>query len=148
MSENQNDKLTSSETSPAQQNGTETFGPVIHTYSRKMALADGVQVDVSGKAREAGFKFPVFLTEAVHSKYVQVPEGVECQDEEGRLWDILVMLHYAIKRASGGVSRVVFQLYVRNTNGKPRKVVLVAECGAMDFDDPAPCITVMLPGED
>ena len=147
MSENQNEKLTSSEASPAQQK-SEVFGPCIFTYSRKMALADGVQVDVSEMAREAGFQFPIFLTEAVHSKYVQVPEGVEGQDEEGRLWDILWMLRYEIKKAPQGVSRVIFQLYVRNTNGKPRKEVLVAEVGALDFDDPAPCITVMLPGED
>ena len=39
-------------------------------------------------AREAGLKFPVYLTRAVWESYVTVPDGVRCQDEKGRLWDI------------------------------------------------------------
>jgi len=74
----------------------EFFGLAIYTYTRKQALADGVQVDVSTLAREAGFGIPVFLTATVHKEYVQVPEGVTCQDETGRLWDILWMLRCAI----------------------------------------------------
>jgi hypothetical protein len=66
------------------------FGPAIYTYSRKQALADGVQVEVSpAVAKEAGFKFPIFLTDTVYAAYVDVPDGLSCQDEEGRLWDII-----------------------------------------------------------
>jgi hypothetical protein len=65
------------------------FAPVIFSYTRKMALADGVQVDVSKMAAEAGFRVPVFMTDTVFNEYVKVPEGVECQDEEGRLWDVI-----------------------------------------------------------
>ena len=61
---------------------------VIYAYTRKDALADGVQIDVSEVAREAGLKFPVYLTRAVWESYVRVPDGVRCQDEKGRLWDI------------------------------------------------------------
>jgi hypothetical protein len=62
---------------------------LIYTYTRKQALADGVQVDVTTTAREAGITFPVFLTRAVWDKYVEVPAGVAAQDEAGRLWDII-----------------------------------------------------------
>ena len=54
---------------------------VIYAYTRKDALADGVQIDVSEVAREAGPKFPVYLTRAVWENYVRVPDGVRGQDE-------------------------------------------------------------------
>lgn len=60
---------------------------------------------------------------------------------------ILWMLYNAIRRG-GDSDRLPFQLYVLNTNGSPRLVNLVAECGPRDLDDPSPAITVMLPDED
>ena len=41
-------------------------------YTRKQAIADGVQVDVTKTAQEAGIKFPVFLTRGVFETYVAV----------------------------------------------------------------------------
>lgn len=41
------------------------FGPVIYAYTRRQAVADGVQVDVTKTAQEAGIKFPMFLTRAM-----------------------------------------------------------------------------------
>ena len=67
----------------------EPFGPVIYSYTRKQAVADGFQIEVSKTAREAGITFPVFLTRSVFDSYVAVPPGVEAQDEAGRLWDIV-----------------------------------------------------------
>ena len=67
------------------------FGAVIYSYTRAQAVADGVQVEVTKTAQEAGIKFPVFLTRAVFDNYVAVPEGVTGQDEAGRLWDIVWM---------------------------------------------------------
>ena len=64
------------------------FGPVIYSYTRAQAVADGVQVEVTKTAQEAGIKFPVFLTRTVFDSFVTVPEGVTGQDEAGRLWDI------------------------------------------------------------
>ena len=49
-------------------------------------------IDVSATGREAGFKYPVTLTAAAWAKCVAVPAGVLCQDEPGRLWDVLTML--------------------------------------------------------
>ena len=121
---------------------------VIYTYTRAQALEDGVLVDVSETAREAGIEFPVALTRAVWVNYVEVPEGVVAQDESGRLWDILWMLRCQIRRSQGDALR--FQLYVRNHNRErlTRKdlVTLKAVCGP--GDDAEPVITVMLPDED
>jgi hypothetical protein len=124
------------------------FGEVIYSYTRKQAIADGFQVDVTTTAQEAGIKFPMFLTRAVFDKFVTVPEGVTGQDEAGRLWDVVWMTRFAILRAHGHTDRLPVALYVRNDNRGARLVKLVATCGAMDIDDPQPAITVMLPDED
>jgi hypothetical protein len=125
------------------------FGPVIYSYTRAQAVADGFQVDVTKTARETGIRFPVFLTRTVFDTCVAVPEGVHGQDEAGRLWDIVWMLRFAVRKAAGqGLARVPFALYVRNDNRRPKLVKLVATCGALDMDDSQPAITVMSPDED
>lgn len=133
---------------------TTDFGPVIYTYTRAQALADGFQVDVSKVAVEAGIRFPTFLTRAVYDAYVAVPPGVTGQDEAGRLWDVLWMTRFAILRmrpnrnAAPDTTRLPVALYVRNDNRRARLVKLVATCGPRDIDDPQPAITIMLPDED
>ena len=124
------------------------FGQPIYTYTRAQAVADGEQIEVTKPAAEAGIKFPVFLTRSVFDSFVAVPPGVTGQDEAGRLWDVVSMLRFAIIRARPGCDRLPVALYVRNDNHRPRLVKLVAMCGPLDIDDPAPTITVMLPGED
>ena len=124
------------------------FGSVIYSYTRKQAVADGVQVEVTKTAQEAGIKFPMFLTRAVWDTYVTVPEGVTAQDEAGRLWDLVWMTRFAILRAKPGVDRIPVALYVRNDNHRARLVKLIATCGPLDIDEPAPSITVMMMDED
>ena len=131
------------------QNNTGPFGPVIYSYTRSQAVADGVQVEVTKTAREAGILYPVFITRTVFDQFVTVPPGVTGQDEAGRLWDIVWMLRFAIRRARPGVDRIPVALYVRNSDTeRPRLVKLIATCGALDVDDPQPAITVMMPEED
>jgi hypothetical protein len=124
------------------------FGKVIYSYTRAQAVADGVQVEVTKTAQEAGIKFPLFLTRAVYDAYVTVPEGVTGQDEAGRLWDVVWMTRFGIIRARPGVDRIPVALCVRNDNQRSRLIKLVANCGPLDIDDPQPAITVMLPDED
>lgn len=121
---------------------------VISAYSRRQAIDDGVLVDVTETAKEAGFKVPVAVTHAVWADYVAVPEGVLCQDEKGRLWDILRMCRYGINRGNRSEAEILFHLHVRNDNreGDPPLVRLKAVCGP--DDDGSPCITIMLPDED
>lgn len=105
-------------------------------------------MDVSATAQEAGIRFPVFLTRAVFDAYVAVPDGVTGQDEAGRLWDIVWMLRFAIRKAQSGQGRLLFAHYARNDNRRLKLVKLIATCGALDMDDPQPAITVMLLDED
>jgi hypothetical protein len=125
------------------------FNPevLIHCYTRAQAIADGVLVDVSGTAREAGIRSPVALTRAVWERCVVVPPGVMCQDEAGRLWDVCWLLACVIRGCPGGPV-VRFAVHVRNDNRErtPPLVRLKAVCGP--GDDGEPVVTVMMPAED
>jgi hypothetical protein len=120
---------------------------LIHSYSRADALRDGVLIDVTETASKAGIRYPVALTRAVWERCVTVSPGVACQDEAGRLWDVVFLLRLAIGRSVGG-PEVRFSVHVRNDNreGTPPLVRLKALCGPND--DGSPCITVLLPTED
>lgn len=126
---------------------TNRDGTLIHAYTRREAIGDGVLIDVTEAAREAGFVFPVAVTCGVWAECVRVPEGVTGQDEAGRLWDVLMMLRFAVRRASES-ARVDFALHVRNDNRDetPPLVPLYAVCGPGDEGEPV--ITVMLPNTD
>jgi len=121
---------------------------VISSYSRAQAIEDGVLVDVSTVAKEAGIKFPVAMTATVWGQYVEVPEGVICQDEAGRLWDIVWMFRCAAAKFDGDT--LLFKLYVRNHNRerltRQDLVTLKAICGPGDNGEPV--VTIMTPEED
>ena len=61
---------------------------LISSYTRAEALADGVLVDVSETAREAGFVLPVALTRAAWDACVALSPAAKraCNDEGGRLY--------------------------------------------------------------
>ena len=119
---------------------------LIHTYTRADALRDGVLLDVSATAKEAGIRWPVALTCAVWERCVSVPRGVACQDEAGRLWDVLWMLRCAIGRSSG--AEVRFGVHVRNDNRDRTPPLVRLKAVSGPGDDGEPVITVMLPDED
>jgi hypothetical protein len=121
-------------------------GDLIHRYTCAEVIADGVLIDVSATAREAGIAYPVALTRAVWDLYVRVPAGVEAQDEAGRLWDLVWMLWVGMCAAKGDGSTLHYRLHVRNDNRGPMPVTLKCVCGP--DDDGSPCLTVMLPDED
>jgi hypothetical protein len=130
-------------------NNSEPLWQTVYTYTRAQAVADGFQIEVSKTAAEAGIRFPVFITRGVYEQCVAVPPGLAGQDEAGRLWDLVWMLRFAIIRSRPGTSRLTVALYVRNSDShRPRLTKLIATAGAVDIDDPAPAITVMLPDED
>ncbi len=136
--------------------------PIISVYSRKEAVEDGTQVLADPKiTKEAGFKFPVYMTRSVWTKYVEVPEEFKgIQDPEGRLWDILTMLRYAASRCDSNIVefRVSVTLpdkgdwtrYEKRYDGSrtQRLVTLLSEIGPKEYNDPSPVITVSLPDED
>ena len=77
---------------------------------------------------------------------VRVPDGVDGQDEAGRLWDVLWMFRHGARLTQYEGPEFLFELYVRNDNRKAELVTLKAWCGP--GDELEPVITIMLPGED
>jgi hypothetical protein len=120
---------------------------LIHRYTRADALRDGVLLDATAIAREAGITYPVALTRAVWERCVAVPPGVECQDEAGRLWDVVWLLACAVRGGAGGRD-LRFGVHVRNDNRDrtPPLVQLKAVCGPSDQGEPV--VTIMTPDED
>jgi hypothetical protein len=55
---------------------------------------------------------------------------------------------HAIRQSQPGKTRLPFALYVRNDNRRPRLIKLIAICGALDYDDPTPAITIAMPDDD
>ena len=132
-------------------NVEDLFGEVIYAYTRKQALADGVLIDVSNMAKEAGIRFPVAVTSAVwHDFIVPNEKMVEfCQDENGRLWDVLWMLRINIMRTSNPTNAIYFQvsLFMEIDDIPKRKLIMLkAVCGPGDEGEPV--ITIMNPDED
>jgi hypothetical protein len=127
------------------------FGALIYAYSRAQALEDGVLVDVSESACEAGFRYPVAMTQAAWQDCVEWSEADSqrqtYQDEAGRLWDVLWMASLAARRGNG--ERLPFQLYRVPRGGRgvrARLTTLHMQIGPGDQGEPV--ITILLPGED
>ncbi|PLS85842.1 MAG: hypothetical protein CYG60_10410 [Actinobacteria bacterium] len=112
------------------------FGEVIHRYTRAQAIEDGVLVDVSETAREAGFGLPVALTSAVWA-------DVNAQGErEGRLWDVLYVAYVTAHRFRHDSERVY---RLRMPVG--RKKLYEAKLHVGPGDRGEPVVTIMLPDE-
>ena len=135
---------------------------IISTYTTKEAVEDGSLVRVAdGQSKECGIIYPVYLTQAAWSKYVEVPEGLgNEQDLNGRLWDILWMFMHAAKKCEGATLSFKFVCRL-NDDGDweaneyrhgdarlHRLVKLKAVISAQDIDDPSPAIFIMKPSED
>ena len=126
---------------------------LIHSYSRAQAIEDGVLVDVSEPARDAGFTVPVAITRAVWADCVEWTEETDSrkntiQDEDGRLWDVVFMARLAC-RARGDSPRRLFELYrvpVEGRGVRPRRVTLAIHIGPGVSGEPV--VTIMLPHED
>jgi hypothetical protein len=131
------------------------FGPIISSYTRAQAIEDGVLVDLTQPStaklvREAGFTIPVAMTTTAFSEAVgpidtELPAG---QSINGRLWDVLMLLRFAVRKSGGTTDRVHFKVEVDvDGTGQNRKVVnLWALVGPGDTPDPV--LTIMLEGED
>ena len=124
------------------------FGDVIYAYSRAQAIEDGVLVDVSETAREAGFKFPVAVTRTLWNGYITPLEESRKwgQSESGRLWDVVYMLMQETRRMKKPTDTLYVQVYFIMKEKQKRLVTLKSICGP--GDDGEPVITIMLPEED
>ena len=125
----------------------------LSVYTRAQAIEDGILVDVSDTAREAGFKIPVALTRAVWDRLVALPEGYRgFQDEAGRLWDVLWMArHYTLRASIRDRVRMCVLVRdvrkdLRDSNRAPRRHFPIVAIGAGDSGEAA--ITIMLAEDD
>jgi hypothetical protein len=116
-------------------------------YSRSEAIANRVLFDVTETAKEAGFKIPVAFTNAAWFESVAIWPEIECQDEAGRLWDVLTVLFFSIKRTSKdrSSSTVRFTVSVRTDKHTSRDIELKSICGPGDNSEPV--LTIMLSDE-
>lgn len=141
---------------------TEAGWEVVHSYTREQAIADGNLVDVTDRAKEAGWRIPVALTSAVYEDCVAWSEedttrtGMP-QDESGRLWDVLWMAALAAKRHTALSKRdpstppdqCMVQLYRvprLSPPFRPQMVALKLMIGPGDAGEPV--VTVLEPHED
>ena len=126
---------------------------IVDAYTRKQAIEDGVLIDLmqgefGQMCREAGFKWPIAMTTTAFAQCIggldhdELPPG---QDQMGRLWDVLMVLRYAIRANRQAGDRVHFEVSV--WNGRTHDVVkLWSHCGPGDAGEPV--ITITLEGED
>ncbi len=130
-----------------------SFGPVIAAYTRAQAIDDGVLVDVTDTAREAGFKIPIAVTRTVWDRLIALPDGYRgFQDEKGRLWDVVWMASHAA-RLNRDIDRFTMCVLVRNirkdlhdSHSTPRKHFPIVAIGGGDAGEPV--ITIMFPEDD
>lgn len=118
--------------------------PVIYSYTRAQALADGVLVDISAAAREHGFKLHTAITDNLLHGYVVPPEGLEGEGQsvEGRLHDLLSLAMIAARRGMNH-NRVEFEVLFLMRPGSLEKVRVVLHVGPGDQGEPV--LTLMLP---
>ena len=120
--------------------------PVIYSYTRAQAIEDGVLIDVSETAKEAGFKFPIAVTSEVWHGYVEPsPKAKEWgQSERGRLWDILMVARFHAK----GSHDSLFFFDVRMVMKEKQMRVIRFKALCHGGDDLEPVITISMPNED
>ena len=121
---------------------------VIHSYTRAQAYKDGVLIDVTETAREAGLLRNTALTAAAWAEAVAWSHGGG-QDERGRLWDVVFMAYAKIRTTRVPASELTYELYrVPNEEGaeEPELLTLKMVIGPGDYLEPV--LTIMLPNED
>lgn len=116
---------------------------MIFKYTRKEAIEDGVLVDVSSAAREAGICYPVAVTHAVFD--ILNDTASPGQDLKGRMWDMFMIFKIHIRGTSGDEIHFA-PLFLKGGSLEPKPVSMWAKCGPGDTAEPV--ITIMMEGED
>jgi hypothetical protein len=107
----------------------------IQGCSRKEAIAEGLLIDVSTAAREAGIRHPTALTRQAWERYVTVPRGAIGETEERRLRNILQALRLAAEQSKPRETSLFFTVWVHD--GEEMQFCgLRAVCGPGDDLEP------------
>jgi len=122
----------------------EVFGNVIYAYTRKQAIEDGVLVDVSKTAREAGFLWPFAMTAEVWGLIEQIPKKYSHEDIAGRLWDVLMVARASIRSAQRQQDLIFFEVILHQDHQDKVRLKMLSGPG----DRGEPVLTLMLPNQD
>ena len=120
---------------------------LIYSYSRAQAIEDGVLIDVTTQAKEAGFKFHTVVTDNLFYSYITPQAGLEGegQSSSGRLHDLFMVLRTAILGKSATDYLELDVLFLM-APGRHERVRIIAVVGPGDHGEPV--MTIMLPGDD
>ncbi|EQD71653.1 hypothetical protein B1B_04336 [mine drainage metagenome] len=112
---------------------------LIYSYTRAQALADGVLVDITERARHCGIKYPTACTAGLWALIQAIPEPDRDMREVAEAVRISAVLSAMLEaiRAARGTDRVAFRALGAE---------LWAQCGP--GDTAAPVTTIMRQGED
>jgi hypothetical protein len=125
---------------------------IVHAYTRRQALADGVLVDVTQQASPAemlgGFVVPVAITAALWSAIEAIPPRLAgIADVRGRLHDVLWMAALEARRRRHGPrdggAGATFTIHLPTAASRQRRRQLRVEVGP--DDDGMPCVTIGFP---
>ena len=128
--------------------GESPFGPVIFSYTRQQAIADGVLVDLSEWAKQEGFTIPVACTSALWHGWIVPPDTASSmgQSERGRAHDVLFLLLCAIRQCPKSTDLLHFKVLFQQPPGRSETIRFKAICGPGDTAEPV--LTLLLPEED
>jgi hypothetical protein len=118
---------------------------VIYTYSRKEAIEDGGQVLVDGELATIArrmYKYPMYMTRAVFEIIETAVNNKKCHNDwNGVFSDVMTTSRYCARAVSPSCRQ--FTCIITGT-GRKKKHTFYLEVGAMDINDPAPVMTLML----
>jgi hypothetical protein len=120
------------------------------TQTRKQALEEGKQRDITETAKEAGLLVPVFITATVWDTWIthDEPGAKTGEDEKRRLRSILDKLLYFIRvHRQTNKSNLIYFPVPLTRGGKEENVQLMSQLGPLERADRRPCITIMTPEE-
>ena len=120
---------------------------LVYSYTRANAIADGVLIDVSKMAKEAGIKYPTTVTDNLYHSYI-VPSlelAKMGQSIDGRLWDLLMMFHFNARKSNSDILNYIC-LFQMKPGSEAVEKTIKAHIGPGDTAEPV--ITLMLPGDD
>ena len=120
---------------------------LVHSYTRQQAISDGVLIDLTSAfpSETRMYRWNVCCTDSVWSL---IECAAECDSTEVAVyvWDVCYMSHLAIAALrDSGHPELYFKVCL--PLGTPEKKLKMVS-GPVGFDDPSPCLTIMLPSED
>lgn len=128
----------------------EIFALNVSAAARKQAIEDGLLIDVSDVAWDAGFSRPTFVTASVWNDCVAWAADDDAkqvrQDQQERLWNLLLMAWVGNPRARASVAYRLLRV-PRDGQSKVAQTVLL-KIVLSKADDGARLLTILFPDED